>query len=80
MVKGHEYETGLVIVEQRNKMYVGDKIEVIGPFKETMHATILEMYNEDGDPIESAPHARQTVKMKLDIDVEKYYSLYGYLF
>ena len=75
LVKSHEEETGLVIVEQRNKMYVGDKIEVIGPFKETMHATILEMYNEDGEPIESAPHARQTVKMKLDLDVEKDYML-----
>ena len=75
LVKSHEEETGLVIVEQRNKMYVGDKIEVIGPFKETMHATILEMYNEDGEPIESAPHARQTVKMKLDINVEKDYML-----
>lgn len=75
LVKGHEEESGLVIVEQRNKMYVGDKIEVIGPFKETMNATILEMYNEDGEPIESAPHARQVVKMKLDIDVEKDYML-----
>ena len=75
LVKDFEKETGLTIVEQRNKMYVGDKIEVIGPFKETMHATILEMYNEDGGPIESAPHARQIVKMKLDIDVEKDYML-----
>lgn len=75
LVKGNEQESGLVIVEQRNKMYVGDKIEVIGPFKETMNATILEMYNEDNEPIESAPHARQTVKMKLDIDVEKDYML-----
>ncbi|WP_195250988.1 peptidase U32 family protein [Romboutsia sp. 1001713B170207_170306_H8] len=75
LVKGNEEESGLVIVEQRNKMYVGDKIEVIGPFKETMNATILEMYNEDGEPIESAPHARQVVKMKLDIDVEKDYML-----
>ena len=32
-----------------------------------MFATILEMYNEDGEPIESAPHARQIVKLKLDI-------------
>ena len=75
LVKDFEKETGLTIVEQRNKMYVGDKIEVIGPFKETMHATILEMYNENGEPIESAPHARQIVKMKLDIDVEKDYML-----
>jgi len=75
IVRGHEEENDLVIVEQRNKMNVGDKIEVIGPFKETIHANILEMYNEVGEPIESAPHARQIVKMKLDIKVEKDYIL-----
>ena len=75
IVRSHDEENDLVIVEQRNKMSVGDKIEVIGPFKETVHANILEMYNEDGEPIESAPHARQIVKMKLDIEVEKDYML-----
>ncbi|HSQ89833.1 U32 family peptidase [Romboutsia sp.] len=75
IVRGHDEENDLVIVEQRNKMNVGDKIEVIGPFKETIHANILDMYNEVGEPIESAPHARQIVKMKLDIKVEKDYML-----
>jgi putative protease len=75
IVRGHEEENDFVIVEQRNKMNVGDKIEVIGPFKETIHANILKMYNEAGEPIESAPHARQIVKMKLDIKVEKDYIL-----
>lgn len=75
IVRGHEEDSDLVIVEQRNKMNVGDKIEIIGPFKETMQANILEMYDEKNEPIESAPHARQIVKMKLDIDVEKDYML-----
>ena len=75
LVKSHEEETGLVIVEQRNKMYVGDKIEVIGPYKDTMFATIEEMYDEDGNPIESAPHARQIVKMKVTIKLEENYIL-----
>ena len=56
-------------------MSVNDDIEVIGPYKETMFTTILEMYNEDGEPIESAPHARQIVKLKLDIKVDKNYML-----
>lgn len=75
IVRDYEEETGLYIVEQRNKMNVLDKIEVIGPFKETVNATILEMYNEDGEEIESAPHARQIVKMKLDVKVDKDYML-----
>ena len=69
------FDDGYIIVEQRNKMSVNDDIEVIGPYKETMFTTILEMYNEDGEPIESAPHARQIVKMKLGIEVDKNYIL-----
>lgn len=68
-------DDGYLIVEQRNKMSVGEDIEVIGPYKETMFTTILEMYNEDGEPIESAPHARQIVKMKLGIEAYENYIL-----
>ena len=75
VVRGHEEESGLVIVEQRNRMFVGDEIEIIGPYKETMYGKILEMYNEENEPIESAPHAKQIVKMKLDILVEEHYML-----
>lgn len=75
VVRGHEEESGLVIVEQRNRMFVGDEIEIIGPHKETMYGKILEMYNEENEPIESAPHAKQIVKMKLDIAVEEHYML-----
>jgi len=75
LVQDYDPDTGLAIVEQRNKMNVLDKVEVIGPYKETMFATIEEMYNEDGEPIESAPHARQIVKLKLDIKVDKNYML-----
>ena len=75
IVREYDEESQMYIVEQRNKMYVGDKIEVIGPYKETMNANILEMYNEDKEPIESAPHARQIVYMKVDIKLEKDYML-----
>lgn len=70
-----EREDDLWIVEQRNRMFVGDDIEVIGPFKETVNAKILKMYDEDGNEIECAPHARQIVKMKLDVEVGKDYLL-----
>ncbi|WP_042274079.1 peptidase U32 family protein [[Clostridium] dakarense] len=75
IVKEYDEESGLHIVEQRNKMYVGDKIEIIGPYKETMFSTIEEMYDENGEPIESAPRAKQIVKMKLDIKLDKDYIL-----
>jgi putative protease len=68
-------ESGLVITEQRNKMCVGDEIEVMGPYKETTYTTIEEMYNEDGEPIASAPHPRQFVKLKIGVEVDKDYML-----
>lgn len=75
IVRGYDKENDLYIVEQRNKMNVGDKIEVIGPHIETMNANILRMYDEEDNQIQSAPHARQIVKMKLDIKVSKDYIL-----
>ena len=75
IVRGYEEETGLHIVEQRNKMWVGDDIEIIGPYVETMNSKIEEMYDEDGNPIESAPRAKQIVKLKLDKKLEKDYML-----
>ncbi|HSQ33471.1 MAG TPA: U32 family peptidase [Peptostreptococcaceae bacterium] len=75
IVRGYDETTGLATVEQRNKMVVGDEIEVIGPYIETMNAKIEKIYNEEGEEIESAPHPRQIVKLKLDIKVEENYML-----
>ena len=75
IVRETEDEDGLIVVEQRNKMCVGDEIEVMGPYKETMFTKIEEMYNEEGEAIESAPHPRQIVKLKLSVKVGKDYML-----
>ena len=68
-------EDGYVIVEQRNKMVVGDEIEIIGPYTPTMETRIDQMFNEDGESIEAAPHARMLVKMKLPQGVGKNFML-----
>lgn len=65
LVKGHEEETGLTIIEQRNKFSIGDTIEVFGPMVPYYEEVVEEMYDEDNNPIESAPHPQQTVKLRL---------------
>ena len=75
IVRDTTEEENIVIVEQRNRMFVGDDIEVIGPFKDTVKGKILEMYDEEGNEIQSAPHAKQIVKLKLDVPVDKDYIL-----
>ena len=56
-------------IEQRNKFAVGENIEVMGPNFKLFEHSIDEIYNEGMEPVESAPHARQIVFMKMDTDV-----------
>jgi len=65
LVKSYDPETGYAIVEQRNKMSIGEEIEVFGPYTDFYTQTLDEMYNEEGEPIDSAPHPQQIVKIKM---------------
>lgn len=65
VVRGFESDTGLTVVEQRNKFSVGEDIEVFGPRTEYADEIVREMYDEDNNPIESAPHPQQVIKVKL---------------
>ncbi|HHY76924.1 MAG TPA: U32 family peptidase [Clostridiales bacterium] len=72
LIKDYEDATGIATVEQRNKMVVGDEIEIIGPNKRMFKQKIERMWNEEGLEIDSAPHPQQIVKMKMEHKVEKY--------
>ncbi len=68
----HENKDGLVLVEIRNRTFVGDKIEVISPHtRETIYTTVSAMYNESMEPIEVAPRPKELVWMKLGMELEK---------
>ncbi len=75
MVKSYDEETGYAIVEQRNKMVIGDEIEVFGPGTDFFVQQLTEMYNEEGEPIESAPHPQQILKIKMNKPVKENFML-----
>ena len=76
VVREYDEETGYAVVEQRNKMSVGEEIEIFGPDIEFFAQDITEMYdNESGEPIESAPHPQQIIKMKMAQPVKPNYIL-----
>lgn len=75
VVKSYDEETGYAIVEQRNKMNLGDTIEIFGPDSLYFEQKITEMYNEEGEMVESAPHPQQILKMKIDKPVKEYFIL-----
>ncbi|KAB3537350.1 U32 family peptidase [Alkaliphilus pronyensis] len=72
MVLEGDKGNGLTVVEQRNRFYKGDKIEVLSPRDEIIYTTIENMWDEAGNEIEVAPHPKQIVKMKLNCKLKPY--------
>lgn len=52
-------------IEQRNKFSVGDEIEIMKPGGENIPAQVLSMYDEEGNPVESCPHPKQVIDVRL---------------
>ncbi len=75
LVKDYDGDTGLATVEQRNKMVIGDRVEVFGPGADFFEQELTEMLDENGQPIESAPHAQQIVKIRMEKPVDAFFML-----
>ncbi len=65
VVQGYNAETGMAIIEQRNHFAVGDTVEFFSPQYGWFQQTITEMWDKKGEPITVAPHAQQTVQLKV---------------
>lgn len=71
IVKGYDEEKKQVILEQRNRFSVGDRIEVLPPEGDISEFTLSEMLDNEGNSISSAPHAQMEVRIphsRLPID------------
>jgi putative protease len=61
---------GLVTFEQKNKFSVGEEIECMNFDGTNTLCTVLQIYNEKMEPVESAPHPKEQLCVKLDKPVE----------
>lgn len=76
IVKSYDSATGYAVVEQRNKMTLGEEIEVFGPDIPFFKQALESMYDaESGEPLESAPHPQQVLRIKMDQPVKENYIL-----
>lgn len=66
-----QYENGKAIVEQRNKIYEGDKVEVLRPKGDGFYVLINDLRNNEGEKIETAPVAQMIFSFLTDIPLEK---------
>lgn len=58
-------EVRLARIEQRNKFAVGDIIELMKPDGRNTPVIVETMYNADGESVESCPHAKQLLWIKV---------------
>ncbi len=64
-VTNEQADTVLARFEQRNKFSVGDTIEIMKPDGNNIPVKVESMYNEEGEPVESCPHSKQKLWIKL---------------
>lgn len=57
--------------EQRNKFTVGESIEIMKPDGRNVAVTVEALYTEDGEAVESCPHARQVLWVRLSENAER---------
>lgn len=64
LVRAYDEATGFATVEQRNHMKLGQEIEFFLPKGEGFRQKLEEMLDEEGNAIETAPHAQQILKIR----------------
>lgn len=66
VVRDYDPKTKMAVVEQRNKMTLGEEIEVFGPYTDHFTQKLTVLLDEQGNPLESAPHPQQILQIKLE--------------
>ncbi len=76
LVKSYDEESKVALVEQRNRMFLGDEIEVFGPGERFFVQSLDDMRDaETKELLESAPHPQQMLLIKMDKPVKAGYML-----
>ncbi len=59
-------------ITQKNKFSVGETIEVMTPKGDNKKAVVVRMTDDNGTPVESAPHPKQIIWVGLSEEAEEY--------
>lgn len=57
-------EDGSFFLRQKNKFSVGEEIELLGPGLRVERGTVLQIINEKGESVESAPHPKERLRVR----------------
>lgn len=71
-IVGEPDANGRYRIEQRNKFSVGEEIEVMKPNGDNLTVTVQEIFDEEGNAMESAPHPKQVLYINLGQPLDQY--------
>lgn len=64
-----EYKNNTAYLTQRNRFFMGDRLDVLPPSGEPFEIMVDYMQNEKGDQIDVAPHAMQKVIIPSNVEI-----------
>lgn len=70
VVKDYDKESKIAIIEQRNRFFKGDEIEIFGNSKDFYTINVDYMEDDKGNEIEVANIPKQILKIKIDLPLE----------
>ncbi|SKA75989.1 putative protease [Clostridium sp. USBA 49] len=71
IVKEYNSSTKTALIEQRNKVFEGDKVEVFRPIGNNFEIILKNIRDIEGNKIESTPQAQMLYTISTDIELKK---------
>lgn len=71
-IVGERDSRGYVETEQRNKFSLGETIEVMKPDGSNLEAEVQDIRDQEGNAMESAPHPKQKLWIRLSAKADRY--------
>ena len=72
MVLGYDDEKKEAIVEQRNRFFLNDELEILSPSAPSKTFIVDQIRNENGEQQNSAPHPQQILRIPCTFELKKY--------
>ena len=69
---GKANEAGYYSLEQRNKFWLGEEIEVMKPNGDNILVKVLKILDENGQEMDSAPHPQQQLYIDLGMNLDEF--------
>ncbi len=69
IVRAYDKETKIATIEQRNRVFNGDTVEIIRPKTENFEVQLNDMKNDKGESIEKANHAQMIFTAHVEIEL-----------